>query len=114
MAWKIMTLPQVTAEKIVTLPFSKHKKSWPSPYYLQPSLPDNFWPLPKFQNILTSASWFHAWTPALKSQTKNVMEIICWFQKSNVGDLELTEQSTAKLQGCQEKSKVRKSENLFE
>ena len=46
MAWKIMTLPEVTAEKITTLPFSKHKKSWPSPYYLQPSLPDNFWPLP--------------------------------------------------------------------
>ena len=33
-------------EKIVSLPFSNHKKSWPSPYYLQPSLPDNFWPLP--------------------------------------------------------------------
>ena len=33
MAWKIMTLPEVTAEKIATLPLSKHKKSWPSPYY---------------------------------------------------------------------------------
>ena len=43
----------------------------------------------KFQNILTSVSWFHAWTPVLELQTKNVMEIICWFQKSNIGDLQL-------------------------
>ena len=32
----------------------------------------------KFQNILTSVSWFHAWTPALELQTKNAMEIMCW------------------------------------
>ena len=68
----------------------------------------------KFQNILASASWFHAWTPASELQTKNVMEIMCWFQNSNIGDLQLEEQSTAKLQGCQEEPEVKKSENLFE
>ena len=41
-----MTLPKVTAEKIVTLPFQS-TKNHDLPYYLQPSLPDNFWRLPK-------------------------------------------------------------------
>ena len=45
----------------------------------------------KFQNILTSASWFHAWTPALELQTNNATEITCSFQKSNIGDLHLTQ-----------------------
>ena len=31
----------------------------------------------------------HVWTPAFELQTKNAMEIICWFQKSNIGDLQL-------------------------
>ena len=43
----------------------------------------------KFQNMLTSASWFHAWTLALELQTKNAIEIMCWFQKSNIEDLQL-------------------------
>ena len=41
----------------------------------------------KFQNV--SASWFHAWTAALELQTKNAIEIMSWFQKSNIGDLQL-------------------------
>ena len=42
----------------------------------------------KFQNILASASWFRAWTPLLESQTNNAIEIMCWFQKSNIVDLQ--------------------------
>ena len=41
----------------------------------------------EFQNILTPASRFHLWTPALKLQTKNAMEIMCWFEKGSIEDL---------------------------
>ena len=49
----------------------------------------------KFQNILTSASWFRAWTPALEFQTKNAIEIMYWFQR------------TTRLPGWQEKTPMK-------
>ena len=59
----------------------------------------------KFQSILTSASWFHAWTPALELQTKNAIEIMCWFQKNNIGDLQLRSQERIKLYSLLKKLK---------
>ena len=72
----------------------------------------------KFQNILTSASWFHAWAClALELQTKNAIEITCWFQKNNIGDLQLRSWKrswTARLQGWQERPYVRKTKTYFD
>ena len=65
----------------------------------------------KFQNILISASWFHTWIPALQLQTKNAIGIMCWFQKSNIGDLQQRSWKNKAQQGyraARKKSEVRK------
>ena len=70
----------------------------------------------KFQNIMTSASWFHAWTPTLELQTKNAIEITCWFQKSNIGDLQLrswNRSRATRLQGWQEKAQGKEKLKLI-
>ena len=66
----------------------------------------------KFQNILISASWFHTWIPALQLQTKNAMEIKCWFQKSNIVDLQQRSWKYKAQKGyraARKKSEVRKN-----
>ena len=61
----------------------------------------------RFQKILTSASWFHAWTPALELQTKNAMEIMCWFKRATleIPSWEAGRDRATRLEGWQEKTR---------